>query len=168
MKIRLLLILLCGVGGSVAFFFDKWLSLALWVSAMLLMLMHFRFGPIVGVLRALGRGDVDGAEAMLNGIKRPEWLAKTYKAYYHFARGLIAFRRNEVENGKQCFLTAMDIGLPGKYERAISSLNLAHAYYIEKNKEKTLEYLQKAREIKSDDLFLKNRIEELAQATEKM
>lgn len=165
---RLFLILACGVSGAVVFFFDYWLSLALWIAALILILMHFRYGSIVLVLRALGKGDVDKAEMMLNDIKRPDWLAKSYQAYYQFARGLIAYRRGEVEAGKDAFLMAIQIGLPGKYEKSISYLNLAHATYRENNKAQTLDYLQKARDNQNDDLFLKQRIEELEKATEQM
>lgn len=163
-SLRLLLALLCGLGGAVAFFFDYWLSLALWLSALLLMAMHFKYGSIVGVLRALGKGDVDGAERLLNAIKRPDWLAKSYQAYYHFSYGLIAYRRGEVEPGKERFLKALELGLPGRYERAIACLNLAHAYYRDQDQTSAREYLEKAKANQADDLFLKKRVEELEQA----
>lgn len=163
-RIRLILIFVLFAGGIVALFSDPYLAIVLWAVSLVLILGHLRHGSMIGVLRALGQGRSDKAERLLAEISRPDLLSRRYRAYYHFARGLLATQRKEHETVKVAFNKALEIGLKGRQERAVSYLSLARVAYTEKDRENAKNYLEKTKENQTKDLFLKRRIEELEAA----
>lgn len=166
-KIRLTLIFLLSIGGIVFLFVDPYIAIAFWGLSFLMILSHFRHNNMIRVLRALGKGQSDRAEELLSEISRPDLLAKRYKAYYHFAVGLLASQRKEQAIVKTAFTKALELNLKGKQEQAIAYLSLARAAYLEKDMENAEHYLEKTKENQTQDLFLKKRIDELETALAK-
>ncbi|MCH2046076.1 MAG: hypothetical protein MK212_18315 [Saprospiraceae bacterium] len=166
-KIRITLILLLSIGGIVSLFFDPYLAIAFWGLSFLMILSHFRHNNMIRVLRALGKGQSNRAEELLSEISRPDLLAKRYRAYYHFAVGLLASQRKEQHVVKTAFAKALELNLKGEQEQAIAYLSLARTAYLEKDIDNAKFYLDKTKEKQTQDLFLKQRIDELETALAK-
>ncbi len=165
-RFRFFLIILLLVSGTAAVFvYFAWAAAGiLWATAALLLYGHFRHGTIIPALWALRKGDVERAGEQLALIKRPEWLTRRYRAYYFFAMGLVGFYHKRFEDGANFLKEAIQQGLSGKNELAIAYLNLAHAAFLQKNYAEAQEFLEKTTQAGSDDLYLKQRVEELQQA----
>ena len=157
-----LIILLLVSGAAVLFVYQYWTAvLMLWSTAALLAFGHFRYGSIIAVLWALRQGDVEKAGVLLAAIRRPDWLTRRYQAYYYFALGLVSFYKKQLEEGAAHFQKALDLGLRGKQELAITHLNLAHAAYLQQNFTAARAHIDLVNAQKVDDLYLKERVVEL-------
>jgi hypothetical protein len=154
------LLLVSGVAALIVY--QHWPAvLMLWSTAFLLAWGHFRYGSIIAVLWALRKGDVEKAGVLLANIRRPQWLSRRYQAYYYFALGLVSFYKKELNEGALHFQKALDLGLSGKQELAITHLNLAHASYLQKDFAATRAHIDLVHAQNVEDLYLKERVAEL-------
>lgn len=151
-----LLSLLTSVGGYVVF--------AFWGTAVILLVGHFKYGPILGALMALRKGNVAESEQLLNSIKRPQWLSPRYQAYYHFATALVASHQQDIDSAEVHSLKALEIGLLQHQEQAILLYNLARVAFERKEWDKSQTNLQKLQSLSIEDLHLKKRMQELENA----
>ena len=94
-------------------------------------------------------------------MRRPDWLTRRYQAYYYFALSLVSFYKKQLEEGAAHFQKALDLGLRGKQELAITHLNLAHAAYLQQNFTAARAHIDLVNAQKVDDLYLKERVVEL-------
>jgi hypothetical protein len=157
-----LIVLLLVSGFAVLFVYQYWVAvLMLWSTALLLMFGHFRYGSIIATLWALRQGNIEKASELLAAIKRPQWLSRRYRAYYFFCLGLVAFYRKQMDEGVAHFNESLAQGLSGKQELAIAHLNLAHAAYIRQDWDSCRQHIETVKAQKTEDLFMKQRIEEL-------
>ncbi|MCH2021178.1 MAG: hypothetical protein MK207_01760 [Saprospiraceae bacterium] len=165
-KLRLLLILLfliCGLVSVIAQL-DHYITFAFFTTAIILLLGHFRHGPMLGVLLNLRKGNIPQTESMLNSIKRPEWLSSRYQAYYHFALSLVASHKQDFESAKVHSLKALESGFLQNKEKSILYYNLARVAYEKKDWDTAKNQLNTLEELKIEDLHLKKRIQELEEA----
>lgn len=162
-KIRLFLILLFFVGAalSVVKQLDAYITFAFLATATILLLGHFRHGPILRVLLCLRRGNIEQAAQLLNSIKRPNWLSKRYQAYYHFALALVASHQQDIESAAIHSEAALALDLLQDKEVGILYYNLARVAYEKNTLKEAKEHLDKLKALKVDDLHLKQRLEEL-------
>ncbi len=164
-RIRFLLILgflLIGVVLQVKLgFASPWY---LYAAAALLLFTHFRFGNVSAAFVHLRRGKLDKAEELLDQIKRPEWLAKRHLAYYHFTKGLLATQHKELTEGEEHLKEALKIGLRSANDNALAALNMAHICFVNNRKDEAKQHLEKAKSYSSNDLLIKQNIEEMEKA----
>ena len=168
-RIRLLLVLLFLVLGIVIHAVngigDAWY---LYVASILLLTTHFLFGNVWNAFRLIQKGNVTEAENILNQIKRPEWLYKKNRAYYHFIKGMIALQRKELEVGEQHMKEAVQLGLRNNNDNAMARLNLAHISFVQQRYTTAKKQLEKVKAYQPSDLIIKQNIEELEQALSKL
>ena len=165
-NLRLLLIGLFAVSGVASLFFPwgNYVTFALFATAAILLLGHFRHGPILAVLMALRQGKIQQAEQLLQSVKRPDWLSKRYRAYYHFATSLVATHRQDVDAAEQYAQLALDEQYLQPREEAILVYNLARVAYEREDWARSRHHLKEMESLPVDDLHLKQRVEELTNA----
>ncbi len=161
-RIRFVLILLFLVIGIVLHI-QKGISSAwyLYATSLILLFTHFAFGNVWAAFSKLQKGKIIEAEILINQIKRPEWLVKQNRTYYHFIKGMIALQQKNLTEGETQLKIAADRGLRSNNDNALALLNLAHICFLEKRQEDAQSYLQKARSFNPDDLMIKQKIEEM-------
>ncbi len=137
----------------------------LYATSLILLFTHFAFGNVWAAFRKLQRGKIMEAELLINQIKRPEWLVKQNRTYYHFIKGMIALQQKELSKGEEELKIAVSRGLRSNNDNALALLNLAHICFVEKRQEDTRNYLQQARSFDPNDLMLKQKIEEMEKLT---
>ncbi len=165
-KLRLILIFLffiCGLAAPVAGL-DLYVTFAFIATAIILLLGHFRHGPILKILFSLRKGNITQAEHLLNTVKRPEWLSPRYKAYYHFSLSLVASHQQDTEGAHMHSLKALELGQLQDKEIGILYYNLARVAFENQDWEAAGEQLDKLKKLEVKDLHLKKRIEELEEA----
>ncbi len=151
---------------SAIYFFiaGNWMLGALFLTIPIFQIIGFFLnGTVFLALRKLGANDFEAAERMLRKTKYPQYLAKTQKAYFYLAAGLIEARKNNFQIAAPHLEEALSIGLRTKHDRAIASLNLAGIYFNIGNRDKSAHYLA---ETKNNDPTpaLQPRVEELEAA----
>ncbi|MEO1517248.1 MAG: hypothetical protein AAFV95_19640 [Bacteroidota bacterium] len=136
----------------------------LYAASAILLVTHILFGSVWVAFRNLQKGKLDEAEVLLNGIRRPQWLAKSPRAYYHFTKGMIALQKKELDEGAKHLEQAMETGLRTGNDSALAALNLAHICYVEKRVDESKGFLKKAKSFDSNDLMIRQNIEKLEKA----
>lgn len=136
----------------------------LYVTAAILMLTHFLFGTVWTAFSKMRKGKMIEAETLLNQIRRPEWLAKRPKAYFHFIKGVIALQKKELDEGAISLKKAVELGLRNETDTALANLNLAHIAFSRKRHVEAKKYLHNAKVCKTDDLMIKQNLKQLESA----
>lgn len=164
-RIRYLLILLFMVIGMLIHYQigigSAWYC---YLASLVLYLSYYLFGTVGPAFGKLRQGQLAEAEKLINMVRRPEFLLKQHRAYYHFTKGMIALQKKELPNGELHLQSALKTGLRNDTDKALVSLNLAHIYFIQKKQEDCREYLHKAQAFKSNDLMIKEKLAELEKA----
>ena len=140
----------------------------LYAGALLLLITHFLFGPVWMAFRLLSRGRTEEAERVLDSIRRPDWLIRRNRAYYHFSRGLLHLQRKELAEGEAQLYRALDAGLTRPNDRALAHLNLAHIAFVQERYDVARRQLERSREEEVSDLMLKDKQQELEQALQRV
>ena len=136
----------------------------LYVAAFILLVTHFLFGNVWAAFGMLKKGKMNEAEKLLDDIKRPDWLYKGHRAYYHFTRGMIAMQHKEYPDAEQALKTALQLGLRTANDKAITHLNLAHICFLQNRLIDSNTYLHQIKEQSTNDLVIKDKIKELEKA----
>jgi hypothetical protein len=168
-KLRIVLIVLFVICGIVAPFaqLGSYVIFAFWATALILLMGHFRHGPMLGILVALRKGDIPQAEALINTVKRPDWLSPRYQAYYHFSNALVASHHQDIDAAEKHSTTALELGYLHVKEKGILLYNLARVAFERKEFDKAKKQLAELQTLSVEDVHLKKRIEELEQALNK-
>lgn len=143
-------------------------AIYMYIASLVFLVSHFLFGTVHGALNLLKGRNYDQAELLLSKNKHPEWLVKRNRAYFHFAHGIIALQHKDLEKGKTNFQQAADIGLRNAKDNALAFLNLAHIAYVQKNVSVAHAHLKKAKAFKTDDLIVKENLQNLEKALKRL
>ncbi|MGH1339725.1 MAG: hypothetical protein ACRBFS_26640 [Aureispira sp.] len=164
--LRLILIAVFLIGGFAALFaqLGAYIVIAFFMTAIILLLGHFRHGPMLAILMALRKGKIGDAEQLLTSIKRPNWLSKRYQAYYYFSNSLVATHRQDTAAAIDFANLALGLEQLHDKEKGILVYNLARMAYQGNNFETAQQHLSTLKGLSVDDLHLKKRVEELETA----
>ncbi len=136
----------------------------LYIASIILLATHFLFGTVWAAFSTLKKGKVNEADNLLNRIKKPEWLLKSHRAYYHFTKGMIAIQHKDTPTAQNHLKQALDLGLRTDNDNALSALHIAHSSFVERDYKQSSAYLQKAKAFNSNDLMIKENLKELENA----
>lgn len=161
-RIRFILIfvnLIIGIILQVKYGFSP--ALYLYITCLILLFTHFAFGNVWPAFNKLQKGKILEAEALINDIKRPDWLIRQNRSYYHFIKGMIALQQKNLQEGEAQLKIAVTRGLRSKNDNALALLNLAHISFVEKRWTDSRNYLRQTHSFNPSDLMIKQKIEEL-------
>lgn len=133
----------------------------LYLASLIILITHFLFGNVWAAFAMLRKGKMDEAELLVDQIKRPDFLAKRPRAYYHFVKGMIALQKEVLNDGETHLKKALDLGLRTANDNALTALNLAHIYFKQRNVVACRDYVKKAKSYNSNDLMISQKIDEL-------
>jgi len=161
-RIRFLLVFLFLILGIVLHiqvgFASSW---CLYLASFIILSTHFLFGSVWAAFAMLRKGKIAEAELLLNQIKRPNFLIKQNRAYYHFTKGMIALQKEKLEEGETQLHQALNLGLRTANDNALTALNLAHIHFKQQQPAPCNKYLKQAKAFQPNDLMIKQKIEEL-------
>jgi len=164
-RLRLILVALFFIIGLILHLmvgFDS--AWYLYLGAGILLATHFLFGTVWVAFSYLKKGKIQQAEQIIEATKRPEWLLKGHRAYYHFTKGMILLRRKQTGLAKPHLEEALRLGLRTSTDKALANLNLAHLHYVEQKLDDSERYLEAAKSTPTDDLLIQQNIEQLEKA----
>lgn len=125
--LRVVVSLVCAVGGLWALRNQSPAAWPLLAAALLLLSGYWRYGTVWLAWRAFTRGDLDAVERLIANIRRPERLDSQQRAYYEWLRGELARRTEESEKAVQHFEAAVHGQLRSDRDRAFGYSRLAEA-----------------------------------------
>ena len=168
-RLKIAVIFIC-FGVAVIFHFNYGIKGAvyLYLASFLLLMTHFLFGTVHLALEVLKKRDFLQGELLLLKNKHPNWLIRKNRAYYHFAYGIISLQNKDLDKGKMHFEEAAKIGLRSEKDKAFAYLNLAHIAFVQKNLSQAHAHLKFAKNIQTNDLIIKENLQNLESALAKL
>ncbi len=133
----------------------------LYLASMIMLVAHFLFGNVWAAFGMLRKGKIPEAEILVNQIKRPEFLSKQHRAYYHFIKGMIALQKEELKEGEIQLKQALERGLRSSNDNAMAALNIAHIYFRQNKLDACRTYLKQSKSFSPNDLLIKQKIDEM-------
>src|SRR5215831_7222791 len=101
-----------------------WPSFFLYLIAAILLFSHFFFGPLRLIQEYMEKGDMEGAEKVLNSIKFPNLLYKPIRSVYYTLKGNLAMMKQDFEGAEVNMKKGLDLGMPMKEAEGASMLQM--------------------------------------------
>jgi hypothetical protein len=118
------------------------------MGAVVLIIGHFRYGPIRPAFLALQRGQYDTARELVGSIRHPNFLSAQSKAYLHWLRGALAtLEPADLSVAERELQQAVDGKLRTSNDRCIATAALAEVISMSKDLDRANALLDKAAEI---------------------
>jgi len=93
-RIRYLLILLfMTIGILLHYQFGIANAWYCYVASVILYVTYYLFGTVGPAFSALQKGNMEKAEQLIGMVRKPAFLLKQHRAYYHFTKGMIALQK---------------------------------------------------------------------------
>ena len=124
-KYRLPLAVIFLLGAvAVNYFVGFWPSFFLYLIAAILIFSHFFFGPLRLIQEYMEKGDMEGAEKVLNTIWYPNLLYKPIRSVYYTLKGNIAMMKQDFSSAEKHMKKGLDLGMPMKEAEGASLLQM--------------------------------------------
>jgi len=132
-----------------------------YLTALILLAIHFLFANVWSAFSTLKKGDALEAELMLSKIKKPQWLARSPRAYFHFTKGMIDLQNKNLGEAELHLQEALKLGLRTPNDHALTALNIAHIHFVRKERTQAKKYLAQAKSYEANDLMIKENIRKM-------
>ena len=120
---------------------------------------HFKHSSIVLASKYYQQGNYERTSRILAEVPNPDRLAKKRRGYYEFMKGNIALKIGEFDQAEHHFQIASRFPLGGTNDKAFVLIHLANLALRKKDKERSIAYLKRAKELavtpKAKDIITK-------------
>jgi tetratricopeptide (TPR) repeat protein len=101
-----------------------WPAFPLYLVAVILIAGHFFFGPLRLIQEYMEKGDMDGAQKVLNSIRYPNLLYKPIRSVYYTLKGNVAMMNQDFDTAEKSMKKGLDLGMPMKEAEGASLLQM--------------------------------------------
>jgi len=112
------------LGGVTNYFSGFWPAFPLYLVGVILIAGHFFFGPLRLIQEYMEKGDMDGAQKILNSIKYPNLLYKPIRSVYYTLKGNVAMMNQDFDTAEKNMKKGLDLGMPIKKAEGASLLQM--------------------------------------------
>jgi len=112
------------LGGVTNYFSGFWPAFPLYLVGVILVAGHFFFGPLRLIQEYMEKGDMDGAQRILNSIKYPNLLYKPIRSVYYTLKGNVAMMNQDFDSAEKNMKKGLDLGMPMKEAEGASLLQM--------------------------------------------
>jgi len=112
------------LGGITNYFSGFWPAFPLYLVGVILIAGHFFFGPLRLIQEYMEKGDMDGAQKILNSIKYPSLLYKPIRSVYYTLKGNVAMMNQDFDAAEKNMKKGLDLGMPMKEAEGASLLQM--------------------------------------------
>lgn len=137
-------ILLIGLGFYLGFEVTWWLAWIPFLVAVLLVVAHFMIGPMTLIQRYIEDGDMDGAQKLMEKVKKPEWLYKPVRSSYYMLRANLSTMTDDLDKAEADLKKGLEAGMPEKEYEGTAYLQLGSIALKKGNNKEAYEHLRKA------------------------
>src|SRR6476620_9147714 len=132
------------LGGITNYFSGFWPAFPLYLIGVILIAGHFFFVPLRLIQEYMEKGDMDGAQKVLNSIKYPNLLYKPIRSVYYTLKGNVAMMNQDFDTAEKNMKKGLDLGMPMKEAEGASLLQIG-MMAVQKNDLKQAEsYIRQA------------------------
>jgi tetratricopeptide (TPR) repeat protein len=101
-----------------------WPAFPLYLIGAILIAGHFFFGPLRLIQEYMEKGDMEGAQKVLNSIKYPSLLYKPIRSVYYTLKGNVAMMNQDFDTAERSMKKGLDLGMPMKEAEGASLLQM--------------------------------------------
>lgn len=139
-----LAVLMLGLGFLLGFKVTWWIGWIPFLVAILMVVAHFFVGPMTLLQRYIENGDMDGAKAILDRVKKPEWLYKPLRSTYYMLRGNLSTMNENLDQAEDDIRRGLATGIADKDAEGSAYLQLGSIAYKKHDFKGASENLRKA------------------------
>jgi tetratricopeptide (TPR) repeat protein len=121
-----------------------WVSWIFFLVAILMIVAHFMIGPITLIQKHMEEGDVEGAQALLARVKRPNLLYKPIRSAYYMLKSNFSTMNENFDDAEADIRKSLEAGIDDKNVQGGAYLQLGMIAYKKGNKKEAYESLKKA------------------------
>jgi tetratricopeptide (TPR) repeat protein len=121
-----------------------WISWLFYLSAILMVVVHFMLGPITLIQKSIESGDVEDAQFLLSKVKKPEWLYKPVRSAYYMLNSNFATMNDDFETAETQIKKSLENGMESKEYEGGAYMQLGTIALKKGNKKEAAEHLKKA------------------------
>ena len=107
-------ILLIVTGAIVNYTSGFWPAFPAYLIGLILIAGHFFIGPLRLIQEHMEKGDMEGAERVLNSIKYPNLLYKPIRSAYYTVKGQLAMMKQDFDTAETSMKKGISLGSPIK------------------------------------------------------
>lgn len=108
---------------------------------------YFKNGTVYMAFQQLKKENYHKAEQLLLKVSKPELLKKSQKSYYHFTKGFIELKKQNIDSAYNELNTALILGLRTQNDTSIVTLNLASLELERKNLGEAVNFLNRTKKL---------------------
>ena len=124
-KYRLQLgIFLLVVGAATNVWAGFWPAFPAYLIGLILIAGHFLIGPLRLIQEFMEKGDMEGAERVVNSVKYPNLLYKPIRSAYYTVKGQMAMMKQDFDGAEKMMKKGLDLGMPMKEAEGASMLQM--------------------------------------------
>lgn len=135
---------LIALGFILGFEVSWWIGWLPFLIAVLTIVAHFMIGPMTLIQRYVEDGDMEGAQALMDKVKKPEWLYKPVRSSYYMLRANISTMTDDLDKAEDDLRKGLKSGMGEKEFEGTAYLQLGSIAYKKGNTKEAYEHLRKA------------------------
>lgn len=113
------------IGGVLLHIYSGfWAGFFFYLIGVFLVFTHFFFGPLRLIQDYMEKGDMEGAERVLDSIKFPNLLYKPIRSVYYTLKGNLAMVKQDYNAAEKHMKKGLDLGMPMKEAEGASLLQM--------------------------------------------
>ncbi|HEY1030654.1 MAG TPA: tetratricopeptide repeat protein [Flavipsychrobacter sp.] len=112
--------------------------------AIIMVAAHYLIGPMTLIQAYVENGDMEGAQKLLDRVKKPEWLYKPVRSSYYMLRANFSSMGENLDQAEEDLKRGLAAGMPEKEYEGTAYLQLGSISYKKGNTKEALENLRKA------------------------
>ena len=137
-----ILLLLIGVGAHVLYGF--WPAFPAYLIGVILIAGHFFIGPLRLVQEYMEKGDMEGAERVIRGVRFPNLLYKPVRSAFYTVKGQLAMMKQDFDTAEKSMKKGIDLGSPIKEVEGANLLQLGMIQMQRSNFKQAESYIRQA------------------------
>lgn len=139
-----LAVVLIALGFLLGFKVTWWVAWIPFLVAIVMVVAHFLIGPMTLIQSYMESGDLEGAQKLLDRVKKPNWLYTPVRSSYYMLRGNLSTMTDDLDKAETDIKKSLEAGLPEKEYEGSAYLQLGSIALKKGNNKEAYEYLRKA------------------------
>jgi tetratricopeptide (TPR) repeat protein len=107
-----ILLLIIGVVANI--YSGFWPAFPAYLIGLILIAGHFFIGPLRLIQEHMEKGDMEGAEKVINSVRFPNLLYKPVRSAYYTVKGQLAMMKQDFDSAEKNMKKGIDLGSPIK------------------------------------------------------
>ena len=140
----LLAVVLLALGIFLGIQVTWWLGWLPIFIAILMVVAHFLIGPMSILPHYIENGDIEGAQKLINSVKKPEWLYQPVRSGFYMLKANLSTMNNDFDAAEKEIKASLETGVQDKNSEGMAYLQLGFIAMQKGDQPEAYRQLQKA------------------------